>query len=314
MGSFGKSFSETFDKALTQSVASSSAATGDLIKERIKDEQTKAEEKLKATTFLHNTVAVASQLPDKDMAKKIMDIAEAAGTSSSDIQKNINEMVMKQLAPPMNVFTVGQSGALTSAGQVPTGSKVFRQALTAEEVGARSNASREATTENPQIDQTTQGAIAALEFSKPRLENALSILDKIGKKDFEKLSTQIQIGANNEFLVPNGSPLEDLVAELNDVKVTGFGIAGSAYSKDERKVVEGGLSPIAKGFDRFKRDLVRNRDFFSARAKAGTMGLKEARKIAADSNVYSAGSIPKYDSKTQKLQQNSKGEYRVVPK
>ncbi len=178
---------------------------------------------------------------------------------------------------------------VTDPNAIGGNSSVFKETLTPEAMGQRALASREATTENPQLDEKTTGAIAALEFSAPRLDNALKILDEIGEKDFEKLTTQIQIGANNEFIVPNGSPLEELVAELNDVKITGFGIAGAAYTGNEREVVEGGLNPIAKGYKRFRRDLMRNKDFFSARAKAGTMGLKKAREVASGAETYSAG-------------------------
>lgn len=92
-------FADSFVEAANKTAPVGAAGALDLIKEKIKKEQTKAEEKYKATTFMNSTMSIASQLPDQDMAKKIIGIAEAAGNSSSDVQKNINEMVLKQFAP-----------------------------------------------------------------------------------------------------------------------------------------------------------------------------------------------------------------------
>lgn len=200
------------------------------------------------------------------------------------------QLVMDEsLASSKPVFTIDDQGNLVQSGSVAKNAVVKQLPQSVNQIAEKAKASREATTENPQLDQDTQKAIAALDFLKPRLDNANKILDKIGKDEFEKLSTQIQIGANNELIVPNGSPLEDLVAELNDAKVTGFSIAGAAYTDTEKATVEGGFNPIGKSFDRFKRDIIRNQDFFTSKARAGTMGLKEARAKVAEGSTYSAG-------------------------
>ena len=304
---FGDSFSSSFEKS--SAVAGSGAV--DLLKEKIK---ANAEARKSAEIFdvigtkvaedaikSGKTLEEAAVLQEKIMkASKLgFTVSEASSfakvlapeTFSSKTSRNKGAFLVqidpKTNKPYMSDAVTGER--ITDPSVIKGNASIFKETLTPEQVGARSLASREATTENPELDQMTQGAIAALEFSGPRLDSAVSILEKMGKDQFESLATQIQIGANNEFLVPNGSPLEDLVAELNDVKITGFGIAGSAYTGNEREVIEGGLNPIGKGFKRFKRDLMRNKDFFSARAKAGTMGLKEARKKSGDSNVYSAG-------------------------
>ena len=287
-------FNNSFEKSFAQGQTIGASAALESIKEKIKANEESRQSGLIIDTLEARITQNATQsgLPPEQLSgfSKSFDALRKAKLSAAETLS-----VAKAIAPdqfkdqaPINIYTQGNNGAPTMTGQVPAGSKVFKENLSAEEIGARSLAQREATTENPQIDQQTQGAIAALEFMNPRIESANSLLDKIGKKDFEKLSTQIQIGANNEFLVPNGSPLEELVAELNDIKITGFGIAGSAYTGNERAVVEGGLNPIGKGFERFKRDLNRNKDFFSAKAKSGTMGLKEARKIAEKGSTYSA--------------------------
>ncbi len=201
------------------------------------------------------------------------------------------------------VFTIDDQGNLVQSGSVARNAVVKQLPQSVDQIAEKAKASREATTENPQLDQDTQRAIAALDFLNPRLDNATKILDKIGKDEFEKLSTQIQVGANNEFLVPNGSPLEELVAELNDAKLTGFGLAGAAYTDTEKETVEGGFNPIGKSFERFKRDISRNRDFFTSKAKAGTIGLKEAReKVSAGGSTYTAG-----DSKAKSV-----GKFKIV--
>ena len=138
MGSFGKSF----DEAFKTSHATAQAGAFDVIKEKIKLDQTKAEEKYKATTTRNSNLAMITAIKDVDMAKKIAGIVDSVG-DDYESQKNIGEMIAKQISPkePINVYNVGQSGDLTSAGQVPAGSKVFKQALTPEEIGARTTAS-----------------------------------------------------------------------------------------------------------------------------------------------------------------------------
>lgn len=188
------------------------------------------------------------------------------------------------------VYTVDSQGNLTQAGNVPSKSVVKQLPLTTSDIGARAQAQREAVTENPALDEKTKGAIGALEFITPRTDAALKALDEIGEDKFNQLITQgqISVGQNNELFVPNGSPLEDLVKEINDIKLTGFSIAGSAYSDTEKRTVEGGYNPIGKSFKGYKRDILRNKDFFSSRAKAGTMGLKQARDVASNLDTYSA--------------------------
>lgn len=290
------------------------------IKKHYEEKELKAKNQLQATAINKAILELSSQSgnpADLEQANKVL---EAVGDKDPEVSKLIYGSIESRIRdrekeqrkandlkgaflvqidpetnkPYMSDAITGER--ITDPAVIKGNASIFKETLTPEQMGARALATREATTENPILDQLTKGAIAAYEFINPRLDNAISILDGIGEKEFQNLATQISIGANNEFLVPNGSPLEDLVAELNDAKITGFGIAGSAYSDTEKGVVEGGLNPIGKGFKRFKRDLMRNKDFFSARAKAGTMGLKEARKVASKGDVYSAGKIKKFDN------------------
>lgn len=138
MANFGGSFADAFEKSYN----TSSNNYSDQIRDKIKQDQLKASEKYKATTTMHSNIAMASGLKDADMAKKIVGIIESVG-EDFDTQRNIGEMIAKQMAPPVNVYNVGQSGDLMQAGQVPAGSKVFKKALTADEVGARTEASED---------------------------------------------------------------------------------------------------------------------------------------------------------------------------
>jgi len=115
MGSFANSFSDSFK---TGAAIGSNAAL-ETMKEKIKLDQQKAEDKLKATTFMHSTISIASKLPDQEMAKKIIGIAEEAGTGNPDVQKNINELVMKQLAPK-DPYLQAQRESSTALNQATT--------------------------------------------------------------------------------------------------------------------------------------------------------------------------------------------------
>ena len=307
MAGFGKSFSDAFEKTATVAAA----GTLDALKEKIKEDVALKKEEATAADDMANAFKIAEATGDAKLIKAITDLAYTQDSATGKLKANKITPGMAKSASTLAtggfnlmqrvkaldertksayLMQIGDDGKpklvdtitneiITDPSKVKGNAVVFKETLTPEQIGSRALASREATTENPQLDQQTQSAIAALDFINPRIESANKILNSIGKKQFENLVTQVQIGANNELIVPPG-PLEDLVAEINDIKITGFGIAGSAYTGNERQVVEGSLNPIGKSFERYKRDLNRNKDFFSARAKAGTMGLKEARKVA----------------------------------
>lgn len=95
MAGFGKAFDEAFKPANAQAIA----GAYDLIKEKIKLDQTKAEEALKATTYMHSTISLATGLKDKELASKIIKSAEDVGSANADVQKGINDHLQDLLYP-----------------------------------------------------------------------------------------------------------------------------------------------------------------------------------------------------------------------
>lgn len=92
MAGFGKAFDETFKTGY----ASGAATSLELIKEKIKESQAKADEKYKADTLMNANIAMATEFGDPEIAKKVTLIAEKAG-SSSEAQKAIGEFTSKFL-------------------------------------------------------------------------------------------------------------------------------------------------------------------------------------------------------------------------
>ncbi len=175
------------------------------------------------------------------------------------------------------------TGALEQAGTVKKGDYV-RNTLSEEDLKKKSQIQRDVTTENPEIDAPTQSAIASYDFLEPRIKRINEILDANPWGDnWEKIAKQIVVNPDsNELLVPddykNDTSLEELIGLLNDNRITGFGLAGSAFTEFEGKRVESGFDPRFKSIDRFRSDLNRTPDFFKAKIKAGTTGLKAVRE------------------------------------
>lgn len=182
MAGFGKAFDEAFRPANTQALASSL----DIIKEKIKQN----EEARKSSTLIDSleariieSAAKTGKAPE-DLAalSKSFDALRKAKLSPTETLS-----VSKAIAPDMfkdqtavNIFNVGQNGELTSAGQVPHGSKVFKQALTPEEVAARTGATQEATYEG-------QKGVADRAFS---LRTEFQGLQQV--KDYQVIKSQVE--------------------------------------------------------------------------------------------------------------------------
>lgn len=146
-------------------------------------------------------------------------------------------------------------------------------------------AQRDMITENPSIDLDTQKAIAAVKFAEPRLQKIESLIDSgsLGNDEtFKKFVKEIQVqgkGPTLRYTVKDGSPLEELMSEINSLRIGGFGIAGTAYTDTEREIVEFGLDPRGKSLSQIKQDIRIVQDFMTEKARSGTMGLKEARNV-----------------------------------
>jgi hypothetical protein len=147
---------------------------------------------------------------------------------------------------------------------------------------------RELITENPNLDLDTQKAIAAISYAEPRIKQIESLIDSgaLGDdKTFKKFASAIVAKGDGDlkrYAVPDGSPLEELVSQINSLRIGGFGIAGTAYTDTEREIIEFGLNPIGKSLSQIKEDVRIVQDYMTEKARTGTMGLKEARSIVSN--------------------------------
>jgi len=191
---FGKSFDEAFKPAFAQS----QAGAFDAIKEKIKQDQTKAEEKFKATTLMHSNIALATQFGDEDMAKKITSIVEAAG-NSVDAQKNIGDFVSKSLAETQKAKQVaeinksilgsvpGQSGPVQANGTQLAPSASIDQPAFSEQTGFK-----------PTISGVSDSGVLKIDKDSPKEQatRALQIRGEISKdpivKDFQFIKTNVE--------------------------------------------------------------------------------------------------------------------------
>lgn len=171
MANFGGSFADAFEK----SYQTSSNNYSDNVRDKIKQDQLKATEKYKATTVMHSNLAMASGIKDADMAKKVLGIVESVG-EDYESQKNIGEMIAKQLAPPTNIYVQGNDGQPLQTGSVPAGSKVFKAALTPEEITARTQA---------RVDVQSQAPTADIKMQKIRIQNQIQNIDLLEKEASE---------------------------------------------------------------------------------------------------------------------------------
>lgn len=187
----------------------------------------------------------------------------------------------ESLAAMNPVFTIDDQGNLTQAGAVPKGGVVKQLPQSVDTITKKAEAQRQATVDNPQVSQDTQGAVAAYQYIQPRLKQ---IQDIVGQGEFSgdgfsRLAKQVTVGKSGELVVPDGSPLESLIGALNDIKLTGFGLGGKNFTENEAKIIFGRLDPTGKSDKRFLQDLNSLQEFFKLKAEAGTRGLSDTKDI-----------------------------------
>jgi len=105
-----------------------------------------------------------------------------------------------------------------------------------------------------------------------------------------RLAKQISIGPKGDFIVPNGSPLEEVIGLYNDIKLTGFNIAGTAFTGTEKETAFALLDPRAKSDKRIKRDLASFQELFGSRVESGVAGLRGAKETAKEIKAKREGS------------------------
>ncbi len=218
--------------------------------------------------------------------------------TQSSIAKNIaaTNKLTKDNNQDKPVYTVDAQGKLNQVGVVPGKSTVKQLPLSPEQVGKRSEESRQAVVNNPMVNQDTQGAVAAYQYTAPRLKEITDIVNSGALKGdvFSRLAKQITVGKSGELVVPDGSPLETMIGRINDIKLTGFGLGGKNFTENEAKIIFGRLDPTGKSDKRFIQDINSLQEFFKLKADAGTRGLKETKNIMAQeqpgsSNTQSIG-------------------------
>lgn len=150
---------------------------------------------------------------------------------------------------------------------------------------------RELVTENPMIDMDTQKAIAGATNAEPILQEATSFINqwKGSPKDFQRYVDEIKIsgeGPNFNYLIEDGSPMESLVGNLRALRTLGFAVAGQNYTALEKQIIEEGTNPRGKSPEQFEKDVYRLFDQMVDKARAGTMGLKQAREKVSGLKKY----------------------------
>lgn len=198
------------------------------------------------------------------------------------------------------VFTIDDQGNLTQAGSVPKGGVVKQLPQSVDTITKKAEAQRQATVDNPQVSQDTQGAVAAYQYIQPRLKQIQDIVGQgeLSGDGFSRLAKQVTVGKSGELVVPDGSPLESLIGALNDIKLTGFGLGGKNFTENEAKIIFGRLDPTGKSDKRFLQDLNSLQEFFKLKAEAGTRGLSDTKDIINSGNS---------ETKTSKV-----GKFKIV--
>lgn len=196
---------------------------------------------------------------------------------------------------------------VTDVSQIPGNAAVFKENLSVDEIVDRARGSKEASKQveakwnpiiaadvekakqdvkldYPTLDEKGRGALAAYKYIGPRIEKLNGLIDSgvFGKGQAERLTKQIIAGPKGELIVPDGSPLEEVVGLYNDIKLNGFQIAGTAFTGTEKETAFALLDPRGKSDERIKRDLESFRDYFGTRVEAQVGGLREAKKVAQE--------------------------------
>lgn len=206
-------FAESFEKAYISSSAQSSQATLEAIKEKIKNDQTKADEKYKATTLRNANIALATQFGDEDIAKKIITVSEGLGDNSEG-QKIISEFatgmlkdkVRNQNRPgvkpvpavtfdPVSGKYMDQSG--NPVTEIAPTQEVRQKALPAEVYGERKSATEAASQKflkEPEIQYTRD-----LSDTRDTLGEVRAGLEELGIKDPTKYGNVVTETFDSEF-------------------------------------------------------------------------------------------------------------------
>lgn len=230
---FNKSFEESFKTG--QSIGGQSAL--ETIKQKIAQDQQKADEKYKATTMRNANMALATQFGTEDIAKKIMLVSEELGDSVEG-QKIVGEFAQKMLQdkakPNKKVYKVGSGNELTQVGEVPGNAEVFKESLTAEDISAREGARKGATEKffkEPEIAD-----LRDISDTRDTLSEVRSGLDELGIKDITKFG---------------GVEMETVDSNLGPISIPArFNLVGQ-YAKDPKYTAI--KSKLERAFNKYRK-------------------------------------------------------------
>lgn len=139
---------------------------------------------------------------------------------------------------------------------------------------------------NPKLTQDQNDAVAAVNYMKPRYEKINTLVNSgtLDDNKFTKLAKEITVDKNGQLLVPDGSPLEELVGLVNDVKLTGFSLGGKNLTEGEKQVVYSSLNPTGKSRKEYLRGLKSLPEYFQQRINSATGGMQGALKAGSTSS------------------------------
>lgn len=242
--------------------------------------------------FMQNKQKIGQE--ERELQARIPYYRQQANLANAQARYYRDNRGMQSMVPVISGFDPNTGQPIIS-GNVQRGA-IFDPALKAQQQFDQYKQRRDYLVNNPLLDQDTKGAVAAYDYSIPRLERVSKALSSIGEKDFGQIVKQIQIGSNNDLIVPDGSPLEDLVGAINDIRLTGFGLGGKNFTENEAKIVFGRLNPVGKSLGRYIKDINSLPDFFKAKINAGTGGSKFSKSVASKENPLSGSDSIDYDS------------------
>lgn len=340
---FGDSFSSSFEK----SAAVAGAGAIDLIKERIKEDRTKAETAAKisanAESAISGAEALANATGDNSVAENVKALFYSKGADgkltpikqTEESSKAALRLVTQGASlasrikakeslpavifdPSKGTYTDTEGNPVSSTKQGQTVRNLFvSPELEANKARARKEvelelepeiaaeverAKQEVKLDYPTIDEKGKAAFAAYKFIEPKIEKFNALIDSGLFKD-NSLVKQIVIDKNGQFVVPNGSPLEEAIGLINAVKLTGFNIAGAAFTGTEKEVAFALLNPIGKSDKQIKTDMTSFLDLFGTRVQTATEGLRGAKKLAGE---ITAKKNLKFDNEEEALYQKWK--------
>jgi hypothetical protein len=308
---FQDSFVESFEKVLPTATASSSSASLELMKEKIKKDTLKAEQQTSITSNLSLVAEMAKTMDpaSQEQLAPLLNIKHTPESAKSvaDFATKLATMEQKiktQASLPAVIFdpskgtytdTEGNPVSKTSPGQTVRSLFVSPE-LEADKARARKEvelemepaiasevqrAKEEVSLDYPTMDEKGKAAVSAYKFIEPRIESFKKIVDSGLFKD-KGLWKQVLINKDGSLLVPDGSPLEEAVGLINAVKLTGFNIAGTAFTGSEKEVAFTLLNPVGKSDKQIKTDVDSFLGLFESRIESATEGLRGAKKLTEE--------------------------------